>query len=435
MMTSIGLWAALSPSAAAFCGAYVGGLDDGELSNHTSQVVLARDGLRTTLTLANDLEGDATDFALLIPVPELDPEDVRVLDPSVLQELDGYTGPRLVAYTCEDFHYPPADRELFSWGCRVDYEMTQSSDGWGPSEASTVQIEAEFTAGEYELVILNAEQASDLLGWLDDNDYGAPAETQELLQEYIDQGTSFLAARVSLDAQAQGVEWLSPLQLSYSSESLTLPILLGTANSPGEQELILTGILPREQGELAISNYPQRTLPYNECMLPEGADYSSFYAETLDESFNQDDGEAGWLVEYSWSGGKCDPCPPQGELSETLVQELGFSAGTSEAHVTRLRMRYSPEQVHADLALYGSGFGNFTQSRFIEHNPNLGDRFEVCGQGLIESLGDCEEEFEVLDAQAEESEGCSARPGRGSVAWLGVLVGLLLMRRRSLPRG
>jgi hypothetical protein len=60
---------ATGPEAQAFCGAYVGSVDEGPLSNHSSKVVVARDGLQTTLTLANDIEGSASDFAMLIPVP------------------------------------------------------------------------------------------------------------------------------------------------------------------------------------------------------------------------------------------------------------------------------------------------------------------------------------------------------------------------------
>ena len=52
----------------AFCGFYVAKADS-KLFNKASQVVLARDGNRTVLTMANDYEGEAKDFDVVIPVP------------------------------------------------------------------------------------------------------------------------------------------------------------------------------------------------------------------------------------------------------------------------------------------------------------------------------------------------------------------------------
>ena len=70
----------ISPTLAhAFCGTYVGA-PGAKLSNTTSEIVLARSGNQTVLTMVNDFETDASDFALVIPVPEiLDawPEELR----------------------------------------------------------------------------------------------------------------------------------------------------------------------------------------------------------------------------------------------------------------------------------------------------------------------------------------------------------------------
>jgi hypothetical protein len=59
---------AYSPAVFAFCGFYVSQAD-ASLFNKASQVVIARDGKRTVLTMANDYQGDVKDFALVVPVP------------------------------------------------------------------------------------------------------------------------------------------------------------------------------------------------------------------------------------------------------------------------------------------------------------------------------------------------------------------------------
>ena len=52
----------------AFCGFYVGKADT-SLYNQASQVIIARDKQRTILTMANDYQGSAKDFALVVPIP------------------------------------------------------------------------------------------------------------------------------------------------------------------------------------------------------------------------------------------------------------------------------------------------------------------------------------------------------------------------------
>jgi hypothetical protein len=60
-----------------------------------SQVIIARDSDRTILTIANDYQGNAKDFALLVPVPvAIQQQQVRVGDPKILERLDAFTAPR-----------------------------------------------------------------------------------------------------------------------------------------------------------------------------------------------------------------------------------------------------------------------------------------------------------------------------------------------------
>ena len=88
--------------ASAFCGTFVGG-DGALLANTSSRVVMANDGAITTLTLAMDYTGNAADFALILPVPEvLTADDVGTVDESLIARVDAWSVPREVAYTCDD---------------------------------------------------------------------------------------------------------------------------------------------------------------------------------------------------------------------------------------------------------------------------------------------------------------------------------------------
>ena len=58
----IGAIIAISPMLFSFCGFYVSKAD-GTLKNKTSQVILVRDGNKTSITMYNDFKGDTKDFA------------------------------------------------------------------------------------------------------------------------------------------------------------------------------------------------------------------------------------------------------------------------------------------------------------------------------------------------------------------------------------
>ena len=55
-------------SAFSFCGFFVAKADT-KLFNQASKVILARDGDRTVLTMANDFQAEVAAFAIVVPVP------------------------------------------------------------------------------------------------------------------------------------------------------------------------------------------------------------------------------------------------------------------------------------------------------------------------------------------------------------------------------
>ncbi|MGL4599634.1 MAG: DUF2330 domain-containing protein, partial [Bacteroidia bacterium] len=90
--------AALSLPAMSFCGFYVAKAD-ATLFNKASQVVVVRNGERSTITMSSDFQGDVKDFAMVIPVPVvLKKADVKVVDRILFDKLDAYSAPRLVEY-------------------------------------------------------------------------------------------------------------------------------------------------------------------------------------------------------------------------------------------------------------------------------------------------------------------------------------------------
>src|SRR5215471_20943928 len=210
--------AALLPAASyAFCGFYVGKAD-ASLFNEASQVVLVRDGDRTVVTMSNDYRGELTDFALVVPVPTLiTREQIHIGDRKYIEHLDAYSAPRLVEYHDPD---PCALREsAFSevMGARA---MPKSAAVAFDKEAKAlgVTVEAQYTVGEYDIVILSAKQSEGLETWLKQNNYNIPAGASPALAPYIRSDMKFFVAKVNLKEQARsGYTSLRSLQFAFES--------------------------------------------------------------------------------------------------------------------------------------------------------------------------------------------------------------------------
>src|SRR5215470_20211994 len=107
LLAVTGQLALLVGPAAAFCGFYVAQADS-KLFNRSSKVVLTRDGEKTAITMASDYQGDAKEFAVVIPVPTfIERKQIGVVEMPTIDHLDAFTAPRLVEYHDDDPCSPP----------------------------------------------------------------------------------------------------------------------------------------------------------------------------------------------------------------------------------------------------------------------------------------------------------------------------------------
>ena len=70
-------------------------------------------------------------------------------------------------------------------------------------EALGVTIEAQYTVGEYDILILSAQQSAGLETWLRENGYKIPAGASAVLGSYIKQNMKFFVAKVNLDGAGE----------------------------------------------------------------------------------------------------------------------------------------------------------------------------------------------------------------------------------------
>lgn len=367
------LWAS---DAAAFCGFYVAKADT-QLFNQASKVVMVRDGDRTVLTMANDYQGDPKEFAVVVPVPTvLKREQIHVADPALVDHLDAYSAPRLVEY----FDGNPCQTVLYESAAGAAPRAAPSPRRDARREKQLgVTVEARYTVGEYDIVILSAKQSSGLETWLVESGYRIPAGASRALGSYIKQNLRFFVAKVNLREQAKlGYTYLRPLQMAYESPRFMLPIRLGMVNASGPQELFVFALTRR--GRVETTNYRTVRLPSDlDLPLFVKGEFGSFYKAMFREQVRREDGRAVFL-EYAWDMGWCDPCAAD-PLSRDELRNLGVfwetggadRSGGQNVFLTRLHVRYDAAHFPEDLVFQQTADRQNFQGRYVLRHPWTGD--------------------------------------------------------------
>jgi len=290
----------------AFCGFYVAGGDQ-KLAADATQVVLMRKGTRTVLSMQNNYKGPAEAFAMVIPVPVILKEaDVKTLPKEVFATIERMGAPRLVEYWEQDPCAPEPEYDMPR--SRMSVRKPAPSSAPKKKEDLGVTVEAQFTVGEYQIVILSAKEATGLDTWLRREKYSIPKDAEPLLRPYVESGMKFFVAKVDPKKVkfVAGRAELSPLRFHYDSDQFALPIRLGLANSTGTQDLIVSILAPSQRYEVA--NYKNVTIPTNldvEDSVREK--FGSFYAALFDRTIEKNPGAV--VTEYAWQATNCDPCP------------------------------------------------------------------------------------------------------------------------------
>lgn len=373
------------------------------LYNKSSQVIVVRDGDRTVLTMSSDYEGDAEDFAMIVPVPEvLKESDIRVVQQYIFEKFDAYTAPRLV----EKFDRDPCFRQFDNMKSTMATESTKGGHSGGmkaqiakADEALGVTVEAKYTVGEYDILILGAKESMGLKIWLLANDYKLPKGADEVLDPYIKEGMKFFVVKVNLTQQkSMGLQTLRPLQIQYASSRFMLPIRLGMANSRGSQDLTVYAFT--RKGRVESSNYRTTKLPTDRD-IPSFIKIDTIFRPFCDAVFTKawaDEGKNVVMLEHAWDLSskhypKCSPCVTKqlrfAELREGGVWWVDSTKSgnyTGDLFITRLHVRYSRSTFPQDLMFINTPDQSSFQARYVIHYPsrNLDQCYE--GQQIKKGL-------------------------------------------------
>ena len=262
--------------------------------------------------------------------------------------------------------------------------MKSDADQRQQARSLGVTIEAAYTVGEYDILLLSAKQSDGLITWLRRNDYRIPDGADTVVRSYLKQGMRFFVAKVNLaEQQRLGFAKLRPIQIAYEHPKFMLPIRLGMVNADGAQELYVYALT--RNGRVETTNYRTVKMPTG-MNLPEYVkdEFGAFY-RTMFTRQTEAQGSRAVFVEYAWDMAWCDPCAAD-PLSQHELRELGAfwlhgdnaRSPAQNVFLTRLHVRYDSAHFPEDLMFHETGDRSNFQVRYVIRHPWQGD--ERCPQ-------------------------------------------------------
>lgn len=245
---------------------------------------------RETLVLQTDYEGELADFSWLIPAPSpVTANDVCEADSDVFSWMDELTAP--------SFYLVKAS----GGGCSCG---GGAGDGAGPESGYTDQDHVEvietILTETYEVNVLAASEAQDLVDWLDQNSYAYPTGAEAVFADYILRGWYFLAVRIRpSNPGAEVQQSLAPLQISFETGEPVYPLMISSLSSDPETEILIHLL---SDHRYRTSNVSCEEVDYQHTGEPNG--YKSNYRQWMKGQVEDWYGKvyfveyAGWLPYY-----------------------------------------------------------------------------------------------------------------------------------------
>ena len=212
-------------------GAFFALLGD-DIFQPSQKAIILYENNREDLILAVKYEGNADEFAWVIPVPNY--PDIDVSDPDLFWELSQITTEDLpVRLGCARFIPLPL--------------------------SPAVEVLERTIIGPYDVAILSAQDPTALVDWLNSNGYSFPEEGEKILDDYITKEWYFVATRINTGEEATGLAagTIEPLKLSFESDEIIYPLRITSLSSKASEVLLYVfadhKVVPREYQFLSLN--------------------------------------------------------------------------------------------------------------------------------------------------------------------------------------
>lgn len=283
------------PSTAAACGGTFcdgGGPQGGMPVDQTGETIVFAQGggfVEAHVQINYD-GGDADQFSWIVPVPVV--PEIEVGSLAFINSLRNATVPSygIVNGTNE---CTSGTATGLSTGFITD------PDGGGASIDPDVEVLELSTAGAFEYVILQGGTSATMMAWLADNGYAPNPLAPNLFDEYIDEGSVFVAFRLR---HLAGIEDLHPIVIRYEGDEPCIPLRLTAVAAKNDMDIraIFLGesrVLPTNYRHVRLNNLQLD-------WLQRAPEYPDVVSAALDEA-----GGRAFVTEYAGNSSVVDPTP------------------------------------------------------------------------------------------------------------------------------
>lgn len=326
-----------APSTARACGGFF--CDNVQPVVQTAERILFRvrhDGAITTYVEVQ-YEGPPQGFGWALPAPAgITVDDVTTAPAGLFDALERATAPRFVVGQYDDGGGQD-DEGCGGWCCLggggggddgVYYEEEPPQP-----DTTGVLVVGEAVVGPYDIQIIQAESAANLINWLQLNGYQIPAAALGPMEHYVSENMSFIGVKLQAAVPAGPIDTLA---FTTPAPYPMIPLLLtGVAAAPG-MEIIAYVSGP---GRYAPGNYDEFSVDFDRVRWVDDRHEETTYDDVLREELALLDDGQGLTAEFA---GPVDSL--YANFTGTPVEAI-VPRGS---YLTRFRTFMDPEDMTAD---------------------------------------------------------------------------------------
>lgn len=347
----VGILFFYSLSALAFPGFFVSKKSDQPVFNKNSKIFFSKLNSQVNMTIFLDYMTTSSDFALVLPFPSsIDSSKIKFLKTEDLQSLETFTSPYLEVVPD-------------SFNCSAE-QKTKNDQKTKPQIISLSNLTSSSPTEKFNFEILDIKENHGFNKWLENKKYYLGQSLRFELTNSLNHFSNFLVITLKKPS-VNKYTYLNPIQISYDSKYLSVPLQIGSINSPDFQRSWL--YILTQNARMEVSNYRTMKRP-TDLILPEFT-ISLFDKTYNDLTLNQPQSTSLKSFHLEFTGpirncADCDiPTPTAEELSRLGVQWANSAKGTPVkatnskispnkflAYVTRLYVNYSSHIFNTPIA-------------------------------------------------------------------------------------
>ncbi|MGI5816747.1 MAG: DUF2330 domain-containing protein [Armatimonadota bacterium] len=300
---------------------------EGVAETADQRAIVIDHGNAQTIVLQTGYDGDASEFAWVIPLPTriAGATAVSTADPAIFETLHDLTAPRYLA---------GYEGSSGICGCAGAGGGTDGSPTLGG-----VTVWDSFSVDRWDVAVLSAQESGELATWLNDNGYAFGTGDDAMLAYYVNKGWYFVAFKISPHADTGGGgggEQFRPLSLTFATGEPVFPMRISGVSTTRRVEVLIYVL---SAGRVEAKNYT--TAPIKARSIWSGSDFDTVYDGWFEETIADAGGRA-LVVEYA------------GAVPQWWVDRPPFDAILQQGrsyYVTRMRTRLTPEQMTEDIVI------------------------------------------------------------------------------------